>query len=47
MNFIKLYINKFENENIIIGGNNLFYLDPELEKQTNIDILSYKHSSTK
>ncbi len=35
MHFIKLYINKFENENITIGDFN-FYMDPELDKQKNM-----------
>ncbi len=36
INFIKLYINKFENENFIIGGDFNFCMDPELNKQKNM-----------
>ncbi len=33
INFIKVYINKFEDENIILGGDFNFYMDRELDKQ--------------
>ncbi len=32
-----MYINKFENENIIIGRDFNFYMDPELDKQKHMN----------
>ncbi len=36
INFIKKEINNFENENIIMGGDLNFYIDPDLDKQKNM-----------
>ncbi len=36
INFIKSHINNFDNENIIMGGDFNFYMDPELSKQKNM-----------
>ncbi len=36
INFIKPYIYNFENENIIMGGDFNFYMDPDLDKQKNM-----------
>ncbi len=33
INFIKSHINNFDTENIIIGEDFNFYMDPELDKQ--------------
>ncbi len=36
INFIKSHINNFDTENIIMGGDFNFYMDPELDKQKTI-----------
>ncbi len=36
INFDKSYINNFENENIIMGGDCNFYMDLELDRQKNM-----------
>ncbi len=36
INFIKKEINNFENENIIMGRDFNFYMDPDLDKQKNM-----------
>ncbi len=36
INLIKKEINNFENENIIMGGDFNFYMDPDLDKQKNM-----------
>ncbi len=33
INFLKSHINKFDTENIIMGGDFNFYINPELDKQ--------------
>ncbi len=37
INFLKSNINKFDTENIIMGSNFNFYINPELDKQKNMN----------
>ncbi len=37
INFLKSRINKFDTENIITGGNFNFYINPDLDKQKNMN----------
>ncbi len=36
INFVKSHIDKFDNENIIMGRDFNFYMDPDLDKQINM-----------
>ncbi len=37
INFLKSHINKFDTENIIMGSDFNFYINPELDKQKNMN----------